>query len=134
MPPTKVGGVDVLKKVREKRIKNMARKRVVSRTIVTTKATAMVCMVSTAEVLTKEYTLSLKLNEADALKAAKKVYETDNEKIVAITKVEYNEQLYAMPEIDFLKYATPVNADEVEDDDEEPDEVPEEKQNTRKKK
>lgn len=112
----------------------MARKRVVSRTIVTTKATAMVCMVSTAEVLTKEYTLSLKLNEADALKAAKKAYETDDEKIVAITKVEYNEQLYAMPEIDFLKYATPVNADEVEDDDEEPDDVPEEKPKKNKKK
>lgn len=111
----------------------MARKRVVSRTIVTTVATALVCNVTTAQVLTKEYTLSLKLSTDEALKAAKKAYETDNEKIVAVTKVEYNEQLYAMPEIMFLKYATPVNSDEVEDDDEERDEVLEEKPKRTKK-
>ena len=108
-------------KVREKRIKNMARKRVVSRTIVTTQATAMVCNVSTSTLTTEVLLLSLKLDADQALKEAKKLYETDDKKIVAITGIEYNEQLYAMPEIEFLKYAKPVNADEVEADDEEPE-------------
>lgn len=105
----------------------MARKRVVSRTITTTVATAMVCNVSSASVETKEYTVSLKLDKEQALKEVKRVYETDTLKIVAIQDVKYNEQLYAMPEIEFLKYAEPVSQDEVDDNTDDEQEKPKKK-------
>lgn len=131
MPTTMVVGVHVPKRGTRKEDKNMARRRVVSRTIATSIVTAMVCKVSTAEVLTKEFTLSLRLTSDDALKAAKKAYETDDEKIVSVTNVTYNEQLYAMDEIEFLKYAKPVNKDEVEGVQEETPEKPK-KRNAKK--
>lgn len=96
----------------------MARKRIVSRTITTTTAKCMVCDTKKATVTEKDLVLSLKLTTEQALKQAQKMYETSTEKIVAVTSVEYNETLYAMPELDFLKYAKPVTKEEIEDDSE----------------
>lgn len=106
------------KRYKERMEKIMARKRVVSRTITTTEVTAMVCNIATATVESKVYTLSQKLSGDEALKVAQKSYDTDTEKIVSIVNLTHKEQLYAMPELDFLKYAKPVNADEVPDDNE----------------
>ena len=97
----------------------MARKRIVSRTITTTTAKCMVCDTKKATVSEKELVLSLKLTAEQALKQAQKTYETDTEKIVAVTSVEYNETLYAMPELEFLKYAKPITKEEAEQDTEE---------------
>lgn len=96
----------------------MARKRVVSRTIATTKATCMVCDTVNAKVENKLFTLSQKIDKDDVLKAAQKAYDTDTMKIVSVVSVEYDETLYAMPELEFLKYAKPVSKEEVDDTEE----------------
>lgn len=98
--------------------KNMARVRRVTRTITSTVATCMVCNITTATVETKELTLSLKLTQDEALKAAQKAYDSDTMKVVAVQSVKYDEALYGMLEVDFLKYAQRLDADEVEDEDE----------------
>lgn len=96
----------------------MARIRRVTRTITSTVATCMVCNIESASVETKELTLSLKLTQDEALKAAQKAYDSDTMKVVAVQAVRYDEALYGMLETDFLKYAERLDSDADEEDDE----------------
>lgn len=86
----------------------MARKSVVSRTFKTNSVTVLGLDIITAEPSNKTVTLPRVMNEKDTLKAVKKILETDTYKVVAIVEQNVTETLYAMPEEDFLKYATPV--------------------------
>ena len=84
----------------------MARERMVTRTVVVTKCEALCVDVNTVETTLNNYDLSGNYSTtAEALKAIKKVYETDTFKVVAIQTMTENEVLYGMPELDFIKCA-----------------------------
>lgn len=84
----------------------MARERSVTRTINVTTIKAITMDITTKSVETKEFSISGDTpTEETALKTAKKTYETDTLKIVAIESMTTVEKLYGMSEIDFLKYA-----------------------------
>lgn len=83
----------------------MSRERMVTRTITSTHATAMVVDVTTAKVSTEFYILAGDFTTEEALKVCKKNYETDTLKIVQIVDVQHVEKLYGMVEDDFLSYA-----------------------------
>lgn len=83
----------------------MARERMVTRTVTTTKCEVMSVNVTTEEVHVKDYTLTGEQTKETALKQLKKLYETETEKIVTVNSVSLNETLYGMPELDFIKLA-----------------------------
>ena len=81
----------------------MARKRMVTRTITSTKAKAKVYNIEKDEIQTLEYTLSGELSAEDALKVI-----TNEHKEVRPLKVEdvlFNEELYCMSEEKFIELA-----------------------------
>lgn len=82
----------------------------ITRTIKTTEATAMLVDTERGEVLNRCYTLSgTYKDEASALKAVAKNYNIgESERLVAIVDLEVKEQLYAIPEDVFLAHAKPV--------------------------
>lgn len=87
----------------------MARTRMVTRTINVTTITA-ICMDLTTPTnpITETRTLDItgeKYDSDKALKVAKKQYETDTFKVVAIATLDYHEEMYGLLEIDFIKYA-----------------------------
>lgn len=82
----------------------------ITRTIKTTHATVMVVDTETAEVgnLTFELPGTFK-DDAATLKAITKVADVpETTKIVAVVDREVSEQLYAISEADFIKYARPI--------------------------
>lgn len=81
----------------------MARKRMVTRTITFTTATATVYDIQSNEIKTLEYKLSGKLSAADALKAITK--EHKEVRPLKVSEVLFNEELYGMPEEKFLDLA-----------------------------
>lgn len=81
----------------------MARKRMVTRTITSTKAKAMVYNIEEDEIQTLEYKLSGELSADDALKAITK--EHAEVRPLKVTEVEVQEELYGMPEEKFLELA-----------------------------
>lgn len=84
----------------------MARERMVTRTITCTVVTAMQVNTETAEVTNKTYKLSSIFNDdTKLLRAVKKLYETEQEKIVAIVDKMEMSDLYGMTENDFLTHA-----------------------------
>lgn len=84
----------------------MARKRMVTRTIESTKVTVMALEVETAEVCNKTYNLSgIYDNDAKLLKAVQKVYDSDTIKNVHVVASERIETIYGMDENDFLAQA-----------------------------
>ena len=98
----------------------------VTRTVVVTNVEVMCVNVTTAEVqvLTKELTGSYS-DTAVALKALKKVYETETFKCVAIQQMTEQEVIYGMKEVDFIRLAKPMdenrkfideNGEEIEED------------------
>lgn len=83
-------------------------KNMVTRTFITTTATAMLVGVETGEVQNAEITVSGDFTEnvkALTRKVAKQVEESGDYKLVKISKAVKNEQLYGMPEDKFLKEA-----------------------------
>jgi cell division protein YceG involved in septum cleavage len=81
----------------------MARKRMVTRTITSTKAKATVYNIEKDEIQTLEYKLSGELSADDALKAITKGYtEVRPLKVIEVT---VQEELYGMPEEKFLELA-----------------------------
>lgn len=91
---------------------------VITRTMKTTHATVMVVDTETAEVsnLTFELPGTFK-DDAAALKAIAKVADVpETIKIVAVVDCDVTEQLYAISEADFLKYAHPVTKTVAETD------------------
>ena len=88
----------------------MARTRMITRTITSTNAKILCCDVTTCETTIQSFTLTGEiLDKEQILKIAKKEYETETLKLVAITETETSEELYGMLETDFLKYASKLN-------------------------
>lgn len=81
----------------------MARKRMVTRTITSTKVKATVYNIEKDEIQTTEYKLSGELSADDALKAITK--EHAEVRPLKVTEVEVHEELYGMPEEKFLELA-----------------------------
>lgn len=81
----------------------MARKRMVTRTITSTIATATVYDIQSDEIKTFEYKLSGELSADEALKAITK--EHKEVRPLKVTDVSVQEELYGMPEEKFLELA-----------------------------
>lgn len=81
----------------------MARKRMVTRTITSTKAKATVYNIEKDEIQTLEYKLSGEFSADDALKAITK--EHADVRPLKVTEVEVQEELYGMSEEKFLELA-----------------------------
>ena len=85
----------------------MARKPQVTRTIVTTKATALCLDLETAEPMNKEFVLPRTYKDnKEILKVLKKQYESDTLSIAQVVNVEVIETLYGMDEETFIAHAT----------------------------
>lgn len=85
----------------------MARERMVTRTVELSVCEVMCMDTTTAEVKINTYEIGGGLTDEKALlKAIKKLYETENFKCVAISKVTTREILYGMPESKFIELAT----------------------------
>ena len=82
----------------------------ITRTMKTTHATVMVVDTETAEISNLTFELvGTSKDDAATLKAIAKVADVpETTKIVAVVDREVSEQLYAISEADFLKYARPV--------------------------
>lgn len=81
----------------------MARKRMVTRTITFTTATASVYDIQTEEIKSLEYKLSGELSADDVLKVITK--EHKEVRPLKVTEVTVHEELYGMPEEKFLELA-----------------------------
>ena len=85
----------------------MARQRMVTRTVNVTTCEVMGLTISQAAVSTiKVQLIGVYADKDTALKAIKKLYETDDYKPTAIISVSTEEILYGMPEEEFIKMAT----------------------------
>ena len=97
----------------------MARERMVTRTVMVTVAEVMCLNVTNAEVQINTYEMSGTYADNSALlKALKKVYETEELKLVSVQEVDEKEVLYGMKEVDFIRLATilpPRSTKEVEE-------------------
>lgn len=81
----------------------MARKRMVTRTITSTRVTATVYNIASDEIRTIEYKLSGELSADDALKAITKNH--TEVRPLRVTSVEVKKELYGMEESKFLELA-----------------------------
>lgn len=81
----------------------MARKRMVTRTIMSTKAKATVYNIEKDEIQTLEYKLSGELSAEDSLKLITK--EHTEVRPIKVTEVTVQEELYGMPEEKFIELA-----------------------------
>lgn len=81
----------------------MARKRMVTRTITSTRATVTVYDIASDEIKTVEYRLSGELSADAALKVIEK--EHAEVRPMKVTEVEVHEELYGMPEEKFMELA-----------------------------
>ena len=85
----------------------MARERMVTRTVELSVCEVMCMNTKTADVKINTYEIGGGLTDEKALlKAIKKLYETDDFKCVAISKVTQREILYGMPESKFIELAS----------------------------
>ena len=83
----------------------MARERMVTRTVTIKKGLALCMDITTCETIVKEVKLTGDFPTDDAiLKKAKKMYETDTFKVVAIRDIIDEEILYGMPELEFSPF------------------------------
>lgn len=83
----------------------MARKRMVTRTIIQTTAEVMCLNVTTAEVTVNTYTVGGSYDSDSALKVLKPLYETDELKLVAVQDYHEEELLLGMDEEEFIRLA-----------------------------
>ena len=83
----------------------MARERMVTRTIKSACVEIMTINTTTAEVEIIVYTTEPQENEEKYLKVLRKEFETDTFKLVKIERVQIYENLYGMPEKEFIRYA-----------------------------
>lgn len=81
----------------------MARKKMVTRTVTSTTATATVYSIASGEIQTIEYKLSGELSADDALKAITK--EHAEVRPLKVTSVDVQKELYGMEESKFLELA-----------------------------
>lgn len=83
----------------------MARKRMVTRTVIQTTAEVMCLNVTTAEVTVNTYTVGGSHDSDSALKTLKSLYETDELKLVAVQDYHEEELLLGMDEDEFIRLA-----------------------------
>lgn len=83
----------------------MARKRMVTRTVIQTTAEVMCLNVTTAEVTVNTYIVGGSHDSDSALKALKPLYETDELKLVAVQDYHEEELLLGMDEDEFIRLA-----------------------------
>ena len=84
----------------------MARKPMVTRTLISTSVTVLCLNVETAEPTNELFNIARTFKDDDKLmKALKAEHETDDLKLVHIVHKEEVEKLYGMSETDFMKYA-----------------------------
>ena len=106
-------------------LRTMARRRVVTRTVVGTEYTCMTVDTVTATVGTKLFTLTGQTYTQDkALKLLQKQYDTDTEKVVSIVSEKNVDCIYGMLESDFIRLASRMDEDRhfLEDEEEEEEE------------
>lgn len=82
------------------------RERMITRTVTQTTAKVMCLNVTTAEVTINDYTIGGKYTDSDLIKKCKKLFETDDFKLVHIESSKVEEILLGMTEEDFIRYAT----------------------------
>ena len=82
------------------------KERMVTRTVTQTTAKVMCLNVTTAEVTINEYTIVGTYTDSDLIKKCKKLYETDDLKLVHLESSKVEEFLLGMTEEDFIRYAT----------------------------
>ena len=93
----------------------MATERMITRTIQKKVYTTLVFDCVTGETRNSDFILTEKVTDNDtALKMLRKRYEGDSIKVCAIVNTKIEEKLYAMSEVDFLKYAHIVEKDSKE--------------------
>lgn len=81
----------------------MAKVRMVTRTVKATKVNVMCLNIERGEAFNKSVIISGVFESPEKLlKACKEVIDTDTEKAVAVVEKEENEQLYGMPEQEFI--------------------------------
>lgn len=83
----------------------MARKRVVSRTITAVTVTVMTVDTESAEVFNRELVIKHKCNRAEALREAKKQFESETVKVISVVDMAENVYRAQMDEDEFLKLA-----------------------------
>lgn len=90
----------------------MARKAIVTRTVIGTEATTLAVDCVGGEVVNKTYTLSGKFKDSNALlKAIQKAYDSDSLKHVQVLTQKPVNQIYGMWEEDFIANAMKLDAD-----------------------
>lgn len=83
----------------------MARKRMVTRTVIQTTAEVMTLDVITAEVQLKSYDIGGQFTDEELLKKLQNLFQTDTLKLVHIESQECKELLLGMVEEDFIRLA-----------------------------
>lgn len=96
----------------------MARKRMVTRTVMQTRADVMTIDVVTADVKVCTYDIGGQYNDEELLNKLQKLFQTDTLKLVHIESQSCNEVLLGMDEEDFIRLAKvlpPRNSNKDED-------------------
>ena len=96
----------------------MARKRMVTRTVMQTTAEVMTLDVTTAEVQIRSYDIGGQYTDEELLNKLQKLFQTDTLKLVHIESNTCNEVLLGMDEEDFIRLANvlpPRNSNKYED-------------------
>lgn len=83
----------------------MARLRMVTRTVVGTRASVMCVNTSSAQVEYHDFEVGGKYDNNELLKVLKKSFETDELKLIQIDAIDYTDEMYGMLETDFIKLA-----------------------------
>ena len=89
----------------------MARERVVSRTVSTRICTVMCADLSSNSVKQIELEISATIPENQLVKALQKQYNTNTLMVLNVVSSTVQEQIYAMPEEQFIKLAKKMTAD-----------------------
>lgn len=89
----------------EKENKIMARKRMVTRTVMQTTAEVMTLDITTAEVQVLPYDIGGQYNDEELLKKLQSLFQTDTLKLVHIESQTCKEVLLGMDEEDFIRLA-----------------------------
>lgn len=83
----------------------MARKRMITRTVMQTTAQVMTLDIITAEVQIRPYTIGGQYTDGELLKKLQKLFQTDTLKLVHIESQVCNELLLGMDEEEFIRLA-----------------------------
>lgn len=96
----------------------MARKRMITRTVMQTTADVMTLDITTAEVKVRSYDIGGQYTDNELLKKLQKLFQTDTLKLVHIESQTCNEVLLGMDEEEFIRLAKvlpPRNANKEEE-------------------